>query len=378
MTSSVVLPELAGAVLVASPSAELRDRVLQKIERRGPVHTASGGAEALAKLESGQWQMLFLDRRLPDLDAEELVEIIEQRYPGIRVVMVDSGSEDSDRLRGRHPAVSSRALTEADRDSAPLPGMIGDSPAMRRVYRLVRLVAPRNTTVLIIGPTGSGKELVARAIHQLSARSAHNFCVFNCAAIPEGLVESELFGHARGAFTGALQAYGGRILAAQGGTLFLDEIGELPLASQSKLLRFLEQREVQRVGSAENLRADVRVVAATNRDLAAAVAQGRFREDLLYRLSSFPIELPGLAQRESDLARLTSHFMEQFSPDHRLTLTDDARQALQRHSWPGNIRELQQVVERAVILAGSRNVISPEDLWLRTLPVQECKPQWQQ
>ncbi len=207
MTSPAFLPPASGGVLVASPSAQVRDRVLQKLKpQRGPVHVASGGAEALAKLETGNWQMLFLDRELPDLDAEELVEIIERRYPGIRVVLMDSGLDDSAKLPGRAndwkpdvspPACAMPSLVESK--SEPLPGMVGDAEPMRRVYRMVRLVARRNTTVLLItGPTGSGKELVARAIHQLSGRTANHFSVLNCAAIPEKLVESELFGYARG------------------------------------------------------------------------------------------------------------------------------------------------------------------------------------
>src|SRR5581483_10817834 len=283
MTSAALLPPPAGGVLVASPNLEVRDQVIRRLERHGQVHTASGGAEALAKLEKGQWQMLFLDRRLPDLDAEELVAIIERRFPGIRVVMVDSVSEDWQKSsstgwlpaphspRGAGPLVpENRASKPASERDAPLPGMIGEADAMREVYRMARLVARRETTVLITGPTGSGKDLVARAIHQLSPRAARGFSVLNCAAIPEGLVESELFGYARGAFTGAAQNYAGRILAAHGGTLFLDEIGDLPLPAQSKLLRFLEQKEIQRLGSAETATVDVRVIAATNQDLAQA------------------------------------------------------------------------------------------------------------
>lgn len=371
MTSSALLPDFTGAVLVASPSSKFRDRVLEKMERRGSVHVATGGAEALAKLETGNWHILLLDRRLPDLDAGELMEIIERRYPGIRVVMVDSGLDEILPLRSSgqittgvqsFARASSVLATESKRESSPLPGMIGGSEPMRRVYRLARLVGPRNTTVLITGATGTGKELVARAIHQLSPRAANHFSVLNCAAIPEALVESELFGHARGAFTGAWQTSPGRILAAQGGTLFLDEVGELPLAAQAKLLRFLEQREVQRLGSTETTRVDVRVVAATNRDLALAVAAGNFREDLFYRLSAFPIHLPALAERNGDLLDLAAHFLDQLSSVRRLRLDVGSEQVLNGHSWQGNVRELQQVLERAVILAGDRSVILAEDL----------------
>ena len=236
---------------------------------------------------------------------------------------------------------------------------------MQAVYRLVRLLAPRNTTVLVTGPTGCGKELVARAIHQLSPRSARTFAVVNCAAIPETLLESELFGYARGAFTGAAQSYAGRIQTAQGGTLFLDEIGEMPLSLQPKLLRFLEQKELQRLGSAEVVRVDARVVSATNAHLLSLVREGKFREDLYYRVCGFPIEIPPLCDRPEDIAQLAAHFLEKYAlrlPAPQLSST--ALQLLKTHSWPGNIRELQIVIERALILSEDQAVISPEQLLL--------------
>ena len=195
----------------------------------------------------------------------------------------------------------------------PLPGMISNSRIMQPVYRLARLLAPRNTTVLITGPTGCGKEIVARAIHNLSPRAARTFAVVNCAAIPETLLEAELFGYARGAFTGAMQSYAGRIQTAQGGTLFLDEIGEMPLSLQPKLLRFLEQKELQRLGSAEVVRVDARVISATNAHLLTLVREGKFREDLYYRLCAFPIELPPLRDRPEDIAPLAAHFLAKFA-----------------------------------------------------------------
>jgi DNA-binding NtrC family response regulator len=376
MTAAAFLSSGPGGVLVASPSTVVRDRVIRGLEQQGPVQTASGGAEALAKLESGSWQMLFLDRRLPDLDAGELAGIIAQRYPGTRVVLVDSSTLESDELCAtectelfhNHPpstkegalknAVSGR--TNASHE-ATLPGMVGDSMEMRAVYRMARLVAGRDTTVLITGPTGSGKDLVARAIHHLSDRSGHAFSVLNCAAIPEALVESELFGFTRGAFTGAAQTYAGRISAAQGGTLFLDEIGELPLASQSKLLRFLEHKEIQRLGSADTIRTDVRVVAATNCNLARAVIKGTFREDLFFRLNAFPIRLVPLCQRGKDVLQLASFFTKRLGVKGECMRLDPyAERKLAGHSWPGNVREMQQVLERAAIFAGDGDCIFPE------------------
>jgi transcriptional regulator with PAS, ATPase and Fis domain len=243
--------------------------------------------------------------------------------------------------------------------------MIGNSLAMQPVYRLARLLAPRNTTVLITRPTGCGKEIVARAIHQLSPRAGHAFAVVNCAAIPETLLEAELFGYARGAFTGAVQSYAGRIQTAQGGTLFLDEIGEMPLSLQPKLLRFLEQKEVQRLGSAEVLRVDARVVSATNAHLLTLVREGKFREDLYYRLCGFPIDIPALCERTEDIAELAAHFLEKYSshlPPPQLSAA--ALQLLQAHPWGGNIRELQNVIDRALILGEDEAVVRPEHLML--------------
>jgi DNA-binding NtrC family response regulator len=399
MTSAAILSSIAGGVLVASPSTSLREQVRQSLQdERRPIHEVHGGADALVKLESGQWQLLFLDRRLRDLDAEELIETIKRRFPGIEVVLVDSDSgvpfsrplggnfsawsawrnpiakaakEDTRPHLLSEPRLSEPGLCKPRCGSAvpPLPGMIGDAAVMQRLYRLTRLVAPRMTTVMVSGATGTGKELVARALHQLSPRAAKPWAVVNCAAIPEALLESELFGHVRGAFTGAVQGYAGRIHLAQGGTLFLDEVGELPLSLQAKLLRFLDQKEVQRVGSSETLKVDVRVVAATNADLARGVDEGSFRDDLYYRLSAFPLELPSLAERSGDILRLAEHFLRSIaSAPGRVaaTLDPEAAQRLEAHSWPGNVRELQQVMERASILAEGGDRILPEHLFFST------------
>ena len=243
---------------------------------------------------------------------------------------------------------------------APVPGMIGDSPAMQRVYQLARAVAPRSVPVLITGATGTGKELVARAIHDLSPRSARRMITINCAAIPEALLESELFGHTRGAFTGAVQSSLGLIHGAQGGTLFLDEIGELPLALQAKLLRFLESGELQRLGSPDVFRMDVRVVTASNADLESRVQNGRFRDDLFYRLAVVPIVLPSLADRPEDVLPLARHFLADC--DRSMRFAPDAQILLRERRWRGNVRELRHAVERAAILAAPGDVIGPEHL----------------
>jgi len=385
MTSFPIPSSDADHVLVASPSPAVRQRVLESL--RSPARRfeqASGGAEALAHLETGFWQVLFLDRRLPDLDAEELSQIVRQRFPGIEVVLLDASSdaapdaakEKDNLLPEMWPGASEnnkKAEGEVLPDTgtaqiileAPLPGMIGNSRIMQPVYHLARLLAPRNTTVLITGPTGCGKEVVARAIHQLGPRAGHTFAVVNCAAIPETLLEAELFGYARGAFTGAMQSYAGRIQAAQGGTLFLDEIGEMPLSLQPKLLRFLEQKELQRLGSTEVVRVDARVISATNAHLLTLVREGKFREDLYYRLSAFPIEIPPLRERTEDVRQLALHFLAKFvSRPPAPELSGEALELLKTQSWGGNIRELQNVIERALILCEDHTVICPEHLWL--------------
>jgi transcriptional regulator with PAS, ATPase and Fis domain len=244
-----------------------------------------------------------------------------------------------------------------------IPTLIGSSPAMLEVSRRIRLVAARTTPVLIEGPTGSGKELVAEALHRLSARSRKPFIAINCAAIPEALLEAELFGHTRGAFTGAVQGRTGRIEAADGGTLFLDEIGEMPLALQSKLLRFVESGELQRIGDNETVKVDVRIVAATHQPLAEDAQKGHFRADLYYRLAVFLIRTPALVEHMEDLPQLVSHFIEQMgrrSPVKRIDSSAMAR--LAGHGWPGNVRELEHVLERAAILAGDEPLITASEI----------------
>lgn len=376
LTAFPIPARSSGGALIASPSSALREQVAYRLNGRWlPVHHALGGAEALVKLEEGDWQVLFLDRRLPDLDSEELIAIIQRRFPGTQVVLLDSDGDipvrDEERTSGPSPVAeprqgSSPGSEAGERCYEPLPGMIGGSVAMQRVYRLAHLVAPRSTTVLIVGQTGSGKELVARALHTLSPRATKPFVAVNCAAIPEALLESELFGHARGAFTGAVQAQVGRIPAAHGGTLFLDEVSELPLGMQAKLLRFLEQKEVQRLGTAEVTRVDVRVIAASNVDLAGRAGRGDFREDLFYRLAAFPLELPPLSERRADILLLAEHFLACMAAAMSRPcpqLSGEAVRILEEHPWKGNVRELQHVMERASILVENGDTVLPEHLY---------------
>jgi len=258
----------------------------------------------------------------------------------------------------------------AAKNEAMLPEMIGASEPMRELTRLIRLVAPRSTTVLIEGETGTGKEVVARALHRLSERAGKPFAVLNCAAIPEALLEAELFGHTRGAFTGAVQSRTGRIEAAHGGTLFLDEIGEMPVALQAKMLRFLECGELQRVGDNETMRVDVRVIAATHQPLeklaTSTGAERTFRLDLYHRLAVFPVEVPALRDRMDDLGLLAEHILEQMGQEMpRKRLTVEAEAKLYEHAWPGNVRELMHVLERGAILAGEKMEIGEEEIRFR-------------
>jgi DNA-binding NtrC family response regulator len=259
---------------------------------------------------------------------------------------------------------SDHAVLEIDRPSVErLPELIGDAPCMLEISRRIRLVAPRLTPVLIEGPTGSGKELVAEALHRLSPRSRKPFVAINCAAIPEALLEAELFGHTRGAFTGAVQGRIGRIEAADGGTLFLDEIGEMPLALQSKLLRFVESGELQRVGDNETVKVDVRIVAATHQPLAQHTQSGFFRADLYYRLAVFLIRTPSLTEHAQDLPLLVDHFMQRMGRDTPVKRVDKGAMAkLAIHDWPGNVRELEHVLERGAILAGDEPVLTAREI----------------
>lgn len=361
-------------VLIASADPQLRNRsMLQPSEHGVWFEEAPSGAEAMAKLRSLAFDLLILDRRLPDLNADEVAEIVRKKFPGMRIQLVDSSAAaappTSETLP--HTAAIGQVITrpataiavEPAAELDTLPGMVGQGAAMQKVYRLAQLVARRNTPVLISGETGTGKELVARAIHQISHRSNSPLVVVNCAAIPEALLEAELFGHVRGAFTGAVQSRLGRINNAHGGTLLLDEIGDLPLGMQSKLLRFLQEGEVQRLGSSEVFRVDVRVICATNVNLAQSVKQRTFRQDLYYRISVFPIELPPLRDRIEDIGPLAERFLSDLCRDagaEPKKLSASSIALLRQTHWPGNVRELHHAVERAFILSGNETSLHVE------------------
>jgi transcriptional regulator with GAF, ATPase, and Fis domain len=275
-----------------------------------------------------------------------------------------SGSEGAARHDSQAPALDAPdaivAEVLAGRMALQAHDMVGDSAAMRTVYDCIRKVAPRDSTVLICGETGTGKELAARAVHQNSGRAARPFVAVNCAALTEPLLESELFGHEKGAFTGAVVTKKGKFEVADGGTIFLDEIGELAPSLQAKLLRALQEQEFERVGGTRPIKVDVRVVAATNHDLQAAVAAGRFRQDLWYRLNVVAITMPPLRVRRTDIPLLAAHFAARYGRGRAVELSPDALDALRAYDWPGNVRELENAIERAVVLGGCNKIVADD------------------
>jgi two-component system NtrC family response regulator len=251
-------------------------------------------------------------------------------------------------------------LRQALKSRNDLENIIAESPSMQQIVEMIRRVAPTETTVLILGESGTGKELVARAIHGLSPRARGPFIAVNCAAIPENLLESELFGHVRGAFTGAIRDRIGKFEAAEGGSIFLDEIGEMRPELQVKILRCLEERSLERVGDNQPIHIDVRVLAATNKDLSKAIQSGEFREDLYYRLNVVPLSIPPLRERREDVRALTQHFLKSLGASPRLTIAPDAFRALEAYDWPGNVRELENALERALIFHRADTIILPD------------------
>jgi len=368
----------ATGVLLVSPSSRLRREMREKLKQgRWNLTEAASGAEALECLQKGPSEILLLDPLLPDLEVTEFSALVHEEFPNVQIISVNSHTGQlvlgtasptllssqlmemlySDGNSQFNPISQEQLhlMRERNDDRVGIRGMIGSSEPMQRVYELTHMVACRDTTVLVTGESGTGKDLIAQAIHLISPRQKQPYVIINCAAIPETLLEAELFGHVKGAFTGAVQSRIGRIHAAHKGTLFLDEIGDMPLSLQSKILRFLEQGEVQRIGGNDNLKVDVRVVAATNADLSSLVKKHLFREDLYYRLAIFPIKLPPLRERMEDVEALAEAFLEKHSPN--IVLSTGALEALLRHEWPGNVRELRNVIERASILVGDMQVI---------------------
>ena len=355
------------------------------------VSEASDGVEALEKLRVENVDVVLADIRMPRMDGVTLVRTARQEgIPALFVMMtafasietaveaMRAGAENflvkplepstvlvvlEKVLEKQRLSRDAEQLKDRVRQRYRFESMIGDSPALQAVFEVVKRAAPTKATVLLLGESGTGKELVAQAIHQESTRHDRPFIKVACAALSESLLESELFGHERGSFTGAVGRREGRFELADGGTLFLDEIGEIPASVQVKLLRALQQREFERVGGTETLKVDVRVVAATNRGLAAEVAAGRFREDLYYRLNVVAVTLPPLRTRKGDIPALVSHFIQKFDQAYEKSvrgLLPGTLNALIRYDWPGNVRELENVIERAVVLSTGPLLTSEE------------------
>jgi len=392
-------PLAMARILVADDHDAVRDGMVLSLTRLGhEVHGVKGGGEAIAAYRKRPADVVVTDLRMVPVDGIEVVRRLREADPEATVVVVSAhGTIASavDAMRGgaidfiekpfspevlrarvekaieiareRRGARTARARAEAfeedlGREHDPH-GLEGGSEPMRRVLEQIRKVAPTDATVLIVGESGTGKELVARALHTGSQRREKSFVSVSCAAIPEGLLESELFGHEKGSFTGAVRRKLGRFELAHEGTLFLDEVGELPASVQVKLLRVLQERRFERVGGEETVEVDVRLVSATNRDLPAMVKAGRFREDLYYRLDVVPIRLPALRERPGDVEELARYFLARAAPRLGRAVKGfepEALDLLRRHSWPGNVRELENVVEQALVFAEGELVTAAE------------------
>jgi DNA-binding NtrC family response regulator len=385
-------------ILLVEDKESLRKMLRLTLENAGHTVEAVGdGAEAVARLERARFRLVLTDLRMPHCSGLDVLRAAKAADPLLSVVVMTAYGSIDEAVQAmkegaedflQKPVDSRHLLLLVDRalETGRLrtenvllreeyakrygfPRIIGESAVLARAARQAQQVAPRSTTVLLLGESGTGKELFARAIHQLSDRAKGPFVAINCAAIPETLIENELFGHERGAYTGADARRAGRFELAHGGTLFLDEVGELPLAVQSKLLRALESGTITRLGGGADVDVDVRVVAATNRDLQAAAARREFREDLYFRLAVFPVHIPALRERDGDVALLAAHFAARSGVEVRgrgLAISPEALARLEEYSWPGNVRELQNCIERACILSDGPT-IGVDDLDLRAL-----------
>jgi two-component system response regulator HydG len=386
-------------ILVVDDDSDTRDALKVILQREGyTAHTAASGEEALDRLQNQNVDMLLCDVKMPNMDGLEVLRQVKAAESSLVVVMM-SGHHDvaaavdamkqgafdyllkplskDEVLRTVQKALSVRALLVENlvlrhqvRDHMARAEVIGSSPAWRRVCELVQQVAPSQATVLLTGESGTGKELISGLLHRLSPRAERPFIVLNAAALPATLLEAELFGYEKGAFTGAIQRKLGHFELANGGTLFLDEIGDMPPEVQVKLLRVLQDGTLQRLGGTRTLQVDVRVVAATNKNLMEEVAAQRFRHDLYYRLNVISIRLPPLRERRQDIPLLAAHFLRKYARENSKPVTgiqQDALQRLQAYAWPGNVRELENIMERAVVLTQG-STITLADLNLDELP----------
>ena len=390
-------------LLLVEDEAALRAAVAEQLTDRGyHVAQAASGEEAVGRLAEFAYDVIITDLRLPGIDGAAVVDAAVERYPEIVAIVITGYGTHKEALdlgrRGawdfvnkpfqfeelrhvldaaleRRRLKSENAYLRAQLDARyRFEGLIGKSTAMKRLFHLLESVAPTSSTILITGETGSGKEVVARAIHHSSPRRVHRFVALNCSAIPETLLEAELFGHVRGAFTGAVGNRQGRFEQAHKGTLFLDEVGTMSPALQMKLLRALQEREFERVGDNHTTKVDVRVIGATNSDLGRMVAEGGFREDLYYRLNVIPVQLAPLRDRKEDIPLLVQHFLDRYrpadpsaqtgaqTPRAALTVSQEAMRRLMSYHWPGNVRQLENAIERAVAVSAGRSQIDVADL----------------
>ena len=373
-----------------APVREILKKGLSQIEGYS-IEVARNGLEAIEKIENDVFDLVLTDMKMPEMDGLELLKTIKGTWPDIMVILITAygsietaveamklGANDyitkpidlnelfihiskvqKENLLFRE----NRLLRMEVRKKFEFKNIIGKSKPMQEVFSLIEKVAPSNSTVIIYGGSGTGKELVAKAIHYNSSRADKPFIPFNCGAIPETLVESELFGHTKGAFTGAIQAKRGLFDEANGGTIFLDEISTILPSVQVKLLRVLQEKEVMKVGSTERTKIDVRMIAATNEDLEANVKKGKFREDLFYRLHVFPILLPDLKDRKEDIPLLAYHFLDLYTKENQKQIkriSKETMKLLLEHPWPGNVRELENAIERAVVMA-DQDYLTPRD-----------------
>jgi DNA-binding NtrC family response regulator len=381
MTKPKETPRKKWTILVVDDERSLRDSLRLILEDEYNIEAAENGLKALEMIKGKEIDLALLDIRMPDLDGMEVLRRIKEFDPEIEVIMLTA-------MKTVVNAVSSMKMGAYDYVTKPFDvtelltiikrclerkellkeniylktevtegkgfgEIVGQSKKMKDIYALIQQVANNDTTIMINGESGTGKELVARAIHRTSSRAKNLFVALNCAAIPENLVESELFGHERGAFTGAFERKVGKFEIASGGTLFLDEIGSLPLSMQGKLLRAIQEREIERVGGLKMIPVNVRLISASNSDLSLAIKEKTFREDLYYRLNVIPIDLPPLRDREGDIELLIGHFLERYNRDFNKNIKgfgQGVMEMLKAYRWPGNVRELQNLIERLVVL----------------------------
>jgi len=385
------MPQPTPHLLLVDDETALRTVTAERLrERDFEVVEAGTGEKALELLDQFAFDVLITDLRLPGVDGRQVVNAAMGRYPTIVAIVItgygnfkdalDAGKQGAadfvtkpfqfdelmhvlqKALEQRRLASENAYLRSQLEERYQFGGILGRSQPMRALFQLLETVARSNSTILITGETGTGKEVVARAIHHNSERRAHRFVALNCSAIPETLLEAELFGHVRGAFTGAVGSREGRFEQAHKGTLFLDEVGTMSVGLQMKLLRVLQERNFERVGDNQTIKVDVRVIAATNSSLSRMVAEGTFREDLYYRLNVIPLELPPLRDRRDDIPVLAKHFLARFAPDGDVQISQSAMRALMAYAWPGNVRQLENALERAVALGAGRREIDSADL----------------